>query len=404
MRAREPVTASRTVPAPDAHPTDLVHHLIETLEEVLRLPEPPESRWHRAGVSARAERRIDLISGVVVVLLVAGWSYTIAQVARERAAGITGPRASVTAAITSTDAPNAAFLTDAALGALAPLRGASGRLRVALRTPGEALGDRANGDGAHVTVSGGEVAAPTESAPAQPGIFRVAVAIGNALRPIADFNVISMVPFSSKERGRIGTYFVGNWPGERGRAPRSGGVAYAPPRGFVEVTLQNRDTHVSEHFRLRDFLTKDQPNVWPKYLVLEPKLLDKLELVLTDLRAHGIDTKGVKVMSGFRTPNYNASGGDTRGRASLSRHMYGDAADIFIDNDGNGNMDDLNRDGRVDLRDARVIEEAVTRVERAHPALVGGCGVYVATSAHGPFAHIDTRGYRARWVETGDSE
>jgi uncharacterized protein YcbK (DUF882 family) len=177
-----------------------------------------------------------------------------------------------------------------------------------------------------------------------------------------------------------------------------------PPRGFIEVTLQNRDTHVSEHFRLRDFLTKDQPNVWPKYLVLEPKLLDKLELVLADLRARGIDTKGVTVMSGFRTPNYNASGGDTRGRASLSRHMYGDAADVFIDNDGNGRMDDLNRDGREDLRDARVIEEAVTRVERAYPALVGGCGVYVATSAHGPFTHIDTRGYRARWVETGDSE
>ena len=403
MNAREPVTAPRAAAAPDAHP-DLVHQLVETLEQLLRLPDPPESRWHRAGVSARAERRIDVISGLVVVLLVAGWSYTIAQVSRERAAGITGPRASVTAAITATDAPNAAYLTDAALSALAPLRGESGRLRVALRTPGEVVGDSARGDDAHVTVSGGEVAAPSESAPAQPGIFRVAVAIGNALRPIADFNVISLVPFSSKERGRIGTYFVGNWPGERGRAPSSGGVTYMPPRGFIEVTLQNRDTHVSEHFRLRDFLTKDQPNVWPKYLVLEPKLLDKLELVLADLRARGIDTKGVTVMSGFRTPNYNASGGDTRGRASLSRHMYGDAADVFIDNDGNGRMDDLNRDGREDLRDARVIEEAVTRVERAYPALVGGCGVYVATSAHGPFTHIDTRGYRARWVETGDSE
>ena len=82
--------------------------------------------------------------------------------------------------------------------------------------------------------------------------------------------------------------------------------------------------------------------------------------------------------------------------------MYGDAADIFIDNDGDGNMDDLNRDGRVNIRDAEVISSAVDRVERANPTLLGGCGVYPGNSAHGPFTHIDTRGYRARWTGTGD--
>jgi uncharacterized protein YcbK (DUF882 family) len=107
-------------------------------------------------------------------------------------------------------------------------------------------------------------------------------------------------------------------------------------------------------------------------------------------------------MSGFRTPQYNAGGGDPRGRAELSRHMYGDAADIFIDSDGDGRMDDLNHDHRVDVRDARVVEGAVDRVEREHPALVGGCGVYVATAGHGPFTHVDTRGYRARWVGSGN--
>jgi uncharacterized protein YcbK (DUF882 family) len=160
---------------------------------------------------------------------------------------------------------------------------------------------------------------------------------------------------------------------------------------------------VSEHFRLRDFLTHDQQGVWPKYLVLDTRLVDKLELVLSDLEGRGVNTQGVRVMSGFRTPQYNKAGGDPRGRAELSRHMYGDASDIFIDNDGNGRMDDLNGDRRVDLRDARVIEGAVDRVERAYPALVGGCGVYKSTPAHGPFVHIDTRGYRARWIGTGDS-
>lgn len=107
-------------------------------------------------------------------------------------------------------------------------------------------------------------------------------------------------------------------------------------------------------------------------------------------------------MSGFRSPQYNRGGGDPKGRATLSRHMYGDASDIYIDDNGDGQMDDLNHDGRIDIGDARVILAAVERVERAHPDLVGGCGVYVGNAAHGPFVHIDTRGYPARWVGTGD--
>jgi hypothetical protein len=29
--------------------------------------------------------------------------------------------------------------------------------------------------------------------------------------------------------------------------------------------------------------------------------------------------------------------------------------------------------------------------------------VYAGTPAHGPFTHIDTRGYAARWIGTGDN-
>ena len=72
-------------------------------------------------------------------------------------------------------------------------------------------------------------------------------------------------------------------------------------------------------------------------------------------------------MSGFRTPQYNAGGGDKTGRANMSRHMYGDANDTWIDNDGDGQMDDLNHDGRIDFRDSQVICDSVERVEQAHP-------------------------------------
>jgi hypothetical protein len=81
--------------------------------------------------------------------------------------------------------------------------------------------------------------------------------------------------------------------------------------------------------------------------------------------------------------------------------MYGDAADVFVDSDGDGRMDDLNHDGRIDTRDARVIVSAVERVERLHPELAGGVGVYRATRSHGPFVHIDVRGRRARWGRVG---
>jgi uncharacterized protein YcbK (DUF882 family) len=105
----------------------------------------------------------------------------------------------------------------------------------------------------------------------------------------------------------------------------------------------------------------------------------------------------MQVMSGFRTPAYNARGVGAGGRARDSRHQYGDAADVFVDNDRDGWMDDLNRDGRIDLRDADVIVAAAERVEWRHAQLVGGVGRYRATSAHGPFVHIDVRGHRARW-------
>ena len=207
------------------------------------------------------------------------------------------------------------------------------------------------------------------------------------------FTFITLRPFSDKVQGRVGSYRMGYWPFER-RQVRT--EAYAGLDGFIEVTPQNQDTQVSEHFRLRDFLTKDQRDVWPKYLVLDTKLIDKLELVIDDLVSRGYDVRYLSVMSGFRTPQYNRKGVG-RGRADASRHQYGDAADVFVDNNRDGRMDDLNRDGRVDTRDARILLGAVDRVEAAYPGLIGGAGVYSATRAHGPFTHIDARGTRARW-------
>ena len=229
-----------------------------------------------------------------------------------------------------------------------------------------------------------------DSAVQTPGVYQVPDStIGFGI------SFITLLPFDAKDKGRVGSYRIGYWPEEKGRLRSD---AYENPDGFVVVTPENQDLQVSEHFRLRDFLTHDQQDVWPKYMVLREALIDKLELVIQDLQAHGVKVERMRVMSGFRTPEYNQQGvGRRGGRAKDSRHQFGDAADVFIDNNGDGRMDDLNHDRRVDSRDARVIVAAVERVERAYPELAGGGGVYKATRAHGPFAHVDARGTRARW-------
>jgi uncharacterized protein YcbK (DUF882 family) len=378
------------------------HAILHTAEIAFALPAPAKSRWHRAGIGAKGERIFDVVAGVVLMLFAVGWTWSIAA---SRAGGdddVTDATASISAALTDPNAPTAAYITDAMLSALTPLRGSSGKLRVSVTQPGQPV-DTAHDGVSDTSATVLRVATqPSDTgaavAPQRAGIWGLAVKIGAALKPVTDFSVITMRPFNEKQRGRIGLYYIGNWPGEKGRARRG----YTIPSGFIEVTRANQDTYVSDHFRLRDFLTHDQVDVWPKYIVLELKLVDKLELVLSDLESRGYDVSGVHVMSGFRTPQYNVSGGDPRGRAALSRHMYGDAADIFIDDDGNGTMDDLNHDRRVNIRDSQVILAAVDRVEREHPELIGGAGVYVSSGGHGPFIHIDTRGFRARWVGTGD--
>lgn len=206
------------------------------------------------------------------------------------------------------------------------------------------------------------------------------------------FYVVSLTPYAAREGTRVNGYYVGSWPTAGSKSSR-----YAPPAGFIQVTQENEATPVSRSFKLQDFLTHDQQGVWPKVLVIQPKLIDKLELISEALAERGLPSR-LHVMSGFRTPQYNEQGvGAKGGRASLSRHMYGDASDVFVDADGDGVMDDLNGDGKATVADARVLFQVAESVEAAHPDLIGGLSPYPSNGVHGPFVHVDTRGFKARW-------
>jgi hypothetical protein len=174
-----------------------------------------------------------------------------------------------------------------------------------------------------------------------------------------------------------------------------GDANYARPRGLVEVTEENRGMFVAPHFTLGQFVSK-QPGGYPKYLVLRERLLLKLEMLLEEANRLGLPVTTFQIMSAYRTPYYNRSiGNETR----FSRHLYGDAADIYVDEDGDGVMDDLDGDGHANLEDARVLATVVERLSHSswYRPFEGGLGLYGANRAHGPFVHVDVRGHRVRW-------
>jgi uncharacterized protein YcbK (DUF882 family) len=157
------------------------------------------------------------------------------------------------------------------------------------------------------------------------------------------------------------------------------------PIGFIEIDTLDLEIPVSANFRLADFLTKDRQNTWPRYAAVDPRLLDKLELVLAEISTWTGSSQRSPVQfdihSSFRTPQHNRL---VRSAARDSRHQLGDAIDIAVDANG---------DGRVNSKDAKLVTTAVDIVERAHPELVGGLGIYVRNS----YVHIDARGTKVRW-------
>jgi hypothetical protein len=204
-------------------------------------------------------------------------------------------------------------------------------------------------------------------------------------------NMLVLVPATEVKDGYLNGYRIGRYP----RTAWKGLAIYLPPRGFIEVTEESLDTPVSPHFRLGQFLCKQEAG-YPKYLVLRERLLLKLELILERANERGMPVDRFHVMSGYRTPYYNHE----IGNVSYSRHLWGGAADIFVDEDPeDGQMDDLNGDGVYDVKDAGVLYDMIDDLygKPFYERFLGGLGQYRRSANHGPFVHVDVRGFRARW-------
>lgn len=232
----------------------------------------------------------------------------------------------------------------------------------------------------HITAAGGEVRDDGDGrwtwlAPGKPGHYPIDIERYDGAHMRIEAFV--MVPADTVRRGVLNGYRIGHYP----HSPLHGLRIYRAPEGFVEVTPELAELHVTPHFTLGQFLCK-QAGDYPKYLVLRPLLLLKLEALVSHLAAEGVSAGAVHVMSGYRTPWYNEHLGDT----TYSRHMWGDAADIYVD-------------ATAGFRDSAPLAADLGRLfqQPDYAYLQGGLGTYPATRNHPPFVHVDARGFQARW-------
>ena len=169
---------------------------------------------------------------------------------------------------------------------------------------------------------------------------------------------------------------------------------HLPERGFIELRPDVFNARISTHLSFSDFLGHTEGN-WPQYMVLDLRLVYKLECVLEEVAKFYPEARDIHCISGFRTPVYNAAIGNETG---FSLHLYGAASDFWIEGwPSNELIDDLDRNKRIDVFDGEFIVAAARRLEAAGEVAVGGASAYRWITSHGPFVHLDTRGSPAVW-------
>jgi uncharacterized protein YcbK (DUF882 family) len=125
---------------------------------------------------------------------------------------------------------------------------------------------------------------------------------------------------------------------------------------------------LTENFSLREFMCRDGSNVPDDLMENVKELAQNLQV----LREH--IGKPIKIISGYRSPEYNKK----IGGAKKSQHMLAKAGDLVVD----GMTPD-----EVKAAIVKLIEEGKMKK--------GGVGLYTH------FTHYDVRGFNARWYGKG---
>ena len=197
--------------------------------------------------------------------------------------------------------------------------------------------------------------------------------------------VIVKKPFNANNK-QLNNYQIGLYP-----APYKGYPQYGAPNGFIEIFEKDLTRQLTPHVQVKNVICK-QISGFPKYLYVNNDGLMMLEDLLSFVQNEGIKVSKFAFISGYRTPHYNRS----IGNGKHSRHQYGDAFDLYIDEDGDGRMDDLNGDGKLTIADVDVLYKVFEKFQK-QSRYNGGIGRYKPASHHGGFVHIDNRRFTARW-------
>ena len=121
---------------------------------------------------------------------------------------------------------------------------------------------------------------------------------------------------------------------------------------------------LTEHFKLKEFASKDGSETPPEIIETLFDLATNLEMLRTFLDAP------IKINSGYRSKDHNKKVGG----AKNSQHLYGKASDIVIKG-----------------FTPHEVAEAIEGLIRLGVMDEGGIGIY------NTFTHYDIRGTKARW-------
>ena len=222
------------------------------------------------------------------------------------------------------------------------------------------------------------------------------------------FTILTAIIDTNTNDGEItfagNSYLIGKYP----PIPSNGKTnyfkeKYAPPKYFFIWNSLLEESPISKTMKYKDLVIQPdaekpglpRPPRATQIFTLSYETILNFEKIIEKSRLKTPFNK-VTILSYYRTPEYNHSiGGST-----FSRHIYGDGIDWYIDEKPeNEEMDDLNKDGKMNPEDALSFVQSITTLVTNHEIEPCGTGVYFTKK--GASLHYDSRGHLARW---GSSE
>ncbi|MEM9547719.1 MAG: D-Ala-D-Ala carboxypeptidase family metallohydrolase [Bacteroidota bacterium] len=154
---------------------------------------------------------------------------------------------------------------------------------------------------------------------------------------------------------------------------------------YYEIGRKDFYRYIVDDFRIEDFLCKDQfyfealkDKSKTYYWLIDKEVLINLLRLQKELERKGCNKNGFTITNGHRHPRYN----EKVGGAKLSRHIQGEAIDLYIQ--------DIDNSGHYSKKDKAIVLKLLEDIIIKDK---GGIGLYPGTRV----VHFDVRGYRARW-------